>query len=118
MITFNETRLLAHLSSALFPKTKGKWTLSSHRWRLGQLFFYKGEKVRIVNFAGHFVVQSLYSGRVTKAFKHELCIGEPVNEDPEWADTDFLNPSQSDEELSCIVEPGTHDKLRPNLKCF
>ena len=86
------------------------------------VFFYKGEKVRIVNFekpyhefAEHFVVQSLYSGRVTKAFKHELYIGEPVNEDPEWADTDFLNPSQSDEELSCIDEPGTHDKLRPHF---
>jgi hypothetical protein len=69
MITFNEIRLLVHLSSALFPKSKGKWTLSSRRWRLGQLFFfYKGEKVRIVNFekpyhefAGHFVVQSFYS---------------------------------------------------------
>ena len=111
MITFHEIRLLVHLSSAeikllvhlssaLFPKTKGKWTLSSRRWRLGQLFFYQGEKVRIVNFekpyhefAEHFVVQSLYSGRVPKAFKHELCIGEPVNEDTEWADTDFLNPS-------------------------
>ena len=46
-----EIRLLVHLSSAPFPKTKGKWTLSSRRWRLGQLvFFYKGEKVRIVNF--------------------------------------------------------------------
>jgi hypothetical protein len=79
-------------------------------------FFYKGEKVRIVNFekpyhefAGHCVVQSLYSGRVTKTFKHELCIGEPVNEDPEWADTDFLNPSQSDEELSCIDEIANGD---------
>jgi hypothetical protein len=81
------------------------------------VFFYKGEKVRIVNFekpyhefAEHFVVQSLYSGRVPKAFKHELCIGEPVNED-----TDFFNSSQSDEELSCIDEPGTHDKLRPHF---
>ena len=45
-----EIRLLVHLSSALFPKTKGKWTLSSNRWRLGQLFFSKGGKVRIVNF--------------------------------------------------------------------
>jgi len=112
MITFNdirllvhlssaEIRLLVHLSSALFPKIKGKWTLSSSRWRLGQLFF----TVTIANFekpyhefAGHFVVQSLYSRRVTKVFKHELCIGEPLNKDPEWADTDFLNPSQSDEE--------------------
>ena len=89
---------------------------------IGTVVFYKGETVRIVNFekpyhefAGHCVVQSLYSGRVTKAFKHELYIGEPVNEDPEWADTDFLNPSQSDEELSCIDEPGTHDKLRPHF---
>ena len=49
MITFNEIRLLVHLSSALFQKTKGKWTLSSHRWRLGVGFFYKGEIVRIVN---------------------------------------------------------------------
>jgi hypothetical protein len=31
MITFNEIRLLVHLSSALFPKSKGKWTLSSAR---------------------------------------------------------------------------------------
>jgi hypothetical protein len=35
-----EIRLLVHLSSAPFPKTKGKWTLSSRRWRLGQLFFF------------------------------------------------------------------------------
>jgi hypothetical protein len=98
------------------PKENGLSAVTVGDW--DSCFFYKGEKVRIVNFAGHFVVQSLYSGRVTKAFKHELCIGEPVNEDPEWADTDFLNPSQSDEELSCIVEPGTHDKLRPHLKCF
>ena len=67
---------------------------------IGTVVFYKGETVRIVNFekpyhefAGHCVVQSLYSGRVPKAFKHELYIGEPVNEDTEWADTDFLNPS-------------------------
>jgi hypothetical protein len=47
-----------------FQKNKGKWTLSSRRWRLGQLFF----TVTIANFekpyhefAGHFVVQSLYS---------------------------------------------------------
>jgi hypothetical protein len=58
---------------------------------------------------------SPFTLRMPKAFKHELCIGEPVNEDPEWADTDFMNPSQSDEELSCIDEPGTHDKLRPHF---
>ena len=86
---------------------------------IGTVVFYKGEKVKIVNFekpyhefAGHFVVQSLYSGRVTKAFKHELCIGEPINED---LDTDFLKPTQSDEELSCIDEPGTHDKFRSHF---
>ena len=104
------------------PKEIGLSAVAVGDW--DSCFFYQGEKVRIVNFekpyhefAEHFVVQSLYSGRVTKAFKHELCIGlgEPVNEDPEWADTDFMNPSQSDEELSCIDEPGTHDKLRPHF---
>ena len=117
MIAFNEIRLLVHLSSALFqkPKENGLSAVAVGDWDSCFL-------VRIVKFekpyhefAGHFVVQSLYSGRVTNAFKHELCIGEPVNEDPEWADTDSLNPSQSDAKLSCIDEPGTHDKLRPHF---
>jgi hypothetical protein len=86
---------------------------------IGTVGFFAKERIKIVNFekpyhefAGHFVVQSLYSGRFTNAFKHELCMGEPINEDPE---TDFLKPSQSDEELSYIDEPGTHDKLRPTF---
>ena len=72
MITFNEIRLLVHLSSALFqkkPKENGLSAVAVGDW--DSCFFYKGEKVRIVNFekpyhefAEHFVVQSLYSGRV------------------------------------------------------
>lgn len=93
------------------PKENGLSAVAVGDWdSFVLLFFYKGEKVRIVNFekayhefGGHFVVQCLYSGRVTKAFKHEQCIGEPINEDPEWAEADFVNPSQSDEELSCII---------------
>jgi hypothetical protein len=87
-------------TTALFKKKQRKMDSQQSPLAIGTVVFYKGETVRIVNFekpyhefAGHCVVQSLYSGRVTKAFKHELYIGEPVNEDTEWADTDFLNPS-------------------------
>lgn len=126
MITFNEIRFFT-CSHIVCSCSKNQRKMDFQQSLLAietvlfcfvLLFFYKGEKVRIVNFekayhefGGHFVVQCLYSGRVTKAFKHEQCIGEPINEDPEWAEADFVNPSQSDEELSCIYEQGTHDKL-------
>ena len=69
----------------------------------------KGERFRIVDyqkphhlFAGHFVIQSLHTGKVPKAFKHELCQGQAVGTDH---DDFYTENSQSDVGLGNIDLP-------------
>ena len=76
-------------------------------WKMSAVVDIEGEIFKIVNyekpyehFAGHYTIQSLQTGRVVKVFKRQLCQSEPVNVH------DFLQDSQSDEELSYLeVEP-------------
>jgi hypothetical protein len=73
----------------------------------------KGERFRIVDyqkphhlFSGHFVIQSLHTGKVQKAFKHELCQGQAVVTDH---DDFYTENSQSDVELGNIDMPNAEN---------
>ena len=57
-------------------------------------------------FAGHFVIQSLHTGKVQNAFKHDLCQGQAVVTDH---DDFYTENSQSDVELGNIDMPNAEN---------